>query len=878
MSIKSYNSKILLTNSLTTGLRFVKKANLDGTKLMNYNIYTPVMLVKEKIIKLMPNTRIISDDESAYLLLLLIQQNDYDLKQYVTSFGAAKKLLEVINDYRFHENNQFTNLIKAKYADLLKDYQGKLKENNLLDYIEALSQLLNKKQGEECYMLDDLNLRPLEIKVFSSMYQTIEKAPLKEKDYHVSAIYKSYGQYNEVVNLLKYIEDNKIKVGDVEVLYSDAIYENIIKGVCSSRKIPYTLKCNHAKSSNFVSFIVDILNYYKNDYKYELLSGILSNQGLPSEYLKQFNKTSYFPRYVVGFSKDRTLAFINTYENDYPKEAEGFKDFLKLLKDIVSITDNDQLDFVGLVQLACQYIEAKNEIDALSNEIIALNPLVSLETNFDKKVDLILDLLNNLTYNEGDSDNKISFSKISKTFTLRKLIFVLGCNQTLLVGSDIENAFIEDVDAYQKELSNDTNIHTVLYQRDAIIDNLKYFLRRSDADVVLSYSYYDKVNLKEMTEGVRLIGGAGVKHTDSNLYYEVKTEAQFINKLNQVDEEIKPGFDNGVVNPIESTKQQESKEDDSSTVQPIITPKKIYTLSPTDAGILIECPFKFYYKKVYNLPDVRFPALDESTWLEANTKGTMFHEIMEIYFKHFINVPINTFDQNVFEDAYQEALNNAIAANPISNAYVQNKEAEELKDASEKYLREIVANKIFDKYKVLACEYKLSNLNCVYKQTKNGKSAGFLFTGTVDRVDGYVDNNVLHLRIVDYKSGKAKEKPDNNYYQHILYSYVLMKALPKNSFGLSYKDVVVDEFVYSFTLRGNIDLIYNNSEIKQGSPDYDKVFNAIEGILLPYLNDETGFLDILNNAYQKLHPDAENDACEYCTFVKMCPKKIEWGV
>ena len=238
MSINSYNSKILLTNSLTTGLRFVKKANLDGTKLMNYNIYTPVMLVKEKIIKLTPNTRIICDDESAYLLLLLIQQNDYDLKQYVTSFGAAKKLLEVINDYRFHENNRFTNLIKAKYADLLKDYQGKLKENNLLDYIEALSQLLNKKQDEECYMLDDLNLRPLEIKVFSSMYQTIEKTPLKENDYHVSAIYKSYGQYNEVVNLLKYIEDNNIKVGDVEVLYSDSIYENIIKGVCSSIKIP----------------------------------------------------------------------------------------------------------------------------------------------------------------------------------------------------------------------------------------------------------------------------------------------------------------------------------------------------------------------------------------------------------------------------------------------------------------------------------------------------------------------------------------------------------------------------------------------------------------------------------------------------------------
>ena len=82
--------------------------------------------------------------------------------------------------------------------------------------------------------------------------------------------------------------------------------------------------------------------------------------------------------------------------------------------------------------------------------------------------------------------------KANKAFTLRKHIFVIGCNQTLLVGSDVENAFIEDVEQYQNELVGDQCLHTVLYQRNKLIDNLKYFLSRSDASVYLSYSYYDK--------------------------------------------------------------------------------------------------------------------------------------------------------------------------------------------------------------------------------------------------------------------------------------------------------------------------------------------------------------------------------------------------
>lgn len=893
MDLSNNKPKILLTNSLTTGLRFVKKINLSGVNLMNYNIYTPSMLVKEKIIKLRPGIRLISDDESAYILLLLIQDNNYGLKEYVTSFGAASKLLEVINDYRYQENNGFANLIDAQYISLMKDYEENLNNKGLIDYIDALSLLLDQKQSEECYILDDLELRPLEEKVFRSMFDSYDNQKrLEEKPFHVSAVYKNYGQYNEVLSLIEHIENynknkeekDQIKTGDIEVLYTDSTYENIIKGICSGKNIPYTLKGNHAKSTNFISFVCDVLNYYKNDYKYELLRGVLSNQGLPSEYLKQFDKTSYFPKYVVGFSKERSLEFIRTYEVDYPKDSLKFKDFLVFFKRILEVTD-DGLNYDALIRLADDYLCSKKELEALSNQVMNLKPLVELESDFEKRIDLIINLLKNLTYNDGDNNDKISFSKVNNSFTLRKLVFVLGCNQTFLLGNDIENAFIKDVDAYKSELGNDKNIHISEYQRTSLIDNLKHYLSRSDAEVVLSYSCFDKVNMKEMTDGVRLISDTSVDHIDKNLYYAQEGRAQFINSLTPKDGEVKNNFDNGVVNTIESTKPIEAKEDISSPITPIIEPKGLFRLSPTDVYNLVDCPFRYYYQKIFNIPDIRFPTLDESTWLEANTRGTMFHETMELYFNQFLNFPITSFDENAFENVFSKALNEAIAANPINNDYIQKKEAEELKEEAKGYLQAIISKDTFQKYFVLKCEYNLSDLNLVYSKIINGKAAKFLFTGIVDRVDGYVDKSILHLRVVDYKTGEHKSKTENKYYQHILYSYILEKQLPKNEFGLKYDEVVVDQFVYSFPLDENKELVYSHNEIDQNSKDYSIVFNAIEGVLVPYLTNETNLINKIDDVYKKKYPHVKQDTkyqngkgvCEYCTYKKICIKRIEWG-
>ena len=878
------NPKIFLTNSLTTGRRYIKMKNLEGQTFLNHAIHTPQSFAKEKLINLKPGYRLISDDESAYILLVLVRIGDYGLKNYVTSFGAASTLLDVINDYRYADNEKFTNLIAADYPRLLKDYYQYLEDEHLVDYISLLHLLKGQKYVEECYLLPDLYLRPLERDVFSSLFPVFKEEPDSQKTYQISDVYSCYGQYAEVVNLLNVIEENDYQTGDVEVLYTETIYENIIRGLCSARGVPFTLKSNHAKSTNYVSFIYDVLTYFKKDFKYELLENILINQGLDDVYLKEFYKTLNYPRYVIGFSKERSLEFVKAYRSDKDEE-KNISHFLDLFEDLLKVV-NQGLDYELLIKTANQYIDAKDEIDNLSNLLISFNDIAKLENDFNTKIDLILNYLDNLTYNEGDETNAISFSPISKSFTLRKHIFILGVNQTALLGNDIENAFIKDIDAYFNELGQDKKLHVSQYLRMVKVDNAKFYLAHSNPETIsLSYSNFDKINLKDMTEGVRLLTDKEDHIKVDHPYREENQANVFTKSLDASATKPEANHDNGVINPIETIKVTE-KSVKQEKVTPIEVKEKTFKLSPSAVRDLLECPFKYYYQKILGIPVVQYPGLDEAIWLEPNSKGTAFHKIMELYFGHFKNQKISTFDEKVFKDVFAIALKETEDTNPISNQKIHDYEVKDLEEMARTYINKLISENAFDQYHVLDTEYHLGDLDVRFP----GKNE-LVLHGEIDRVDGYIDENkVLHLRIVDYKSGKEKNYRTNPHYQHVLYSYVLETGLNnkvKNDhvclFDLNYNEVIVDKFIYAFAAT-SFELVYDRYQFESGSDDYNDVFAAINDIIVAYLNDEQNLFEKINDKFKEKYPKYKekikvNDAepCKYCKYQKECFKRLEWG-
>ena len=90
-SLSSTKSKIILTSSLTTARRFIQKQNIkERIDVTNYATHTMHSLVQELLFLCGDASRVISNHESAYILLKRIEAKDdgFGLKATVKSLGA----------------------------------------------------------------------------------------------------------------------------------------------------------------------------------------------------------------------------------------------------------------------------------------------------------------------------------------------------------------------------------------------------------------------------------------------------------------------------------------------------------------------------------------------------------------------------------------------------------------------------------------------------------------------------------------------------------------------------------------------------------------------------------------------------------------------
>ena len=879
-NLSSFESKIILTNSLTTARRFVQKQNLLGVDVLNYATHTMHSLIQESLFLCGNTSRVVSSHESAYILLKRIENKDdgFGLKETVKSIGASLKLLEVLDDYRLNDKDDYLALEPADYKGLLKDYKQYLDNKGLIDYAEALRVVSSLKRKEIIYLMSDVSLRPLEQKVLNQIFDGVLTIDVEPHDINVIKNYEVYGQYGELLNALNYIEDKEIPLGDIEIIYTDSIFENLIKGTCDARRIPYILKSNHGKTTNLVSFIYDVLDYFSQDFKYELLEKVLSNLGLNPLYLKEFYQTISFPKYIVGSSLRRSKEFLIAYQG-----SDKITHFYNLFESILDVIEEDnhklKLDYLKLLNVATEYLSCDKEKLVLGDKLTSLNNIIQHEDDFLRKIDLIMKELDAVTYSEKDNPNCLSFSPINKSFTMRPYIIVIGLNQNLLIGSDVENAFIKDIDKYIEDFKDDDSAHISANYRKRQISNLKYYLSHSDSQVIFSHSSDNKIDLRDMTDGTYLFNIDNLPNKEVVNAYDIENNPIKFNKTTfGNEEEMEQDYDNGEYKEVEGKDIKDPLEEDNPDEIKEVVETKNFTLSPSALKDLMECPLRFYYQKIMGIISVQYPELDESVWLEANSKGTYFHEVMQIYFNNFINKNV-IFDDDLFEKAFEKATEEAIKKNPINNQYITEKEIKDLKVAARNYLK-IIISRDFSLYKVLSNEAKLTSYEFTYPKCKT-----LFFSGDVDRVDGYISERVLHLRIVDYKTGRYHNKDDHGYYQHVLYSYILEQVLNKPEtpklLGLDYDKVFVDKFIYAYPLdelgRENR---YLRDEFDETSSDYKNVMDTIDTFVISYLNKEKNYLKNAVAFFDENHEIADKDrgkTCNYCRYKKECIKRVNEG-
>ena len=867
--IDKLSKKYILAGNILNARKYVISEAYNGNPSYNYQEHNTTSLISTLI---GDDKRMVSNKESAFIIYNLIK-NNYDkyvkgkyldiYKRDTFTIKAVSKLLEVINDYRLSLSNKSDELFDIEYESLINDYKKYLDKNNLIDYIFALDLIRDKKDNTKLLVLDDLDLSPKEEEIFKNVFTSIEYVhPTKGKSNIIDS-YPCYGIYNEILNVLDVIKKNNYPINDCEILYTSSSYENLLRATLDSFNIKYSITGAHAKALNIISFMLDVLDYIKNDYQYEALEGILTNSGLENIYLHEFYKTldTRKTNFTVGYGYNRTKKLVDKLEGE--AKVINIRSFLS---DLLACNDYYNFDFKAFRLFTYKYLNNGKELLSIKNKIDNLEYIINLADN---KVDTLIEELSSLKYTENVS-NTLQLSMLSKTFSLKKYLFIIGLSQSYVVGADTENPFILDINKYKEILGNHKYLHILDNLKYINTDALDYYINYSNSNIYLSYSYFDKIEFKPSSPSIYYLNKHGnvfdeKKNNGVNLYDIDKSNIIFGDaKIEGSDVEFDHNYDNGEIDELIDSVPHLDNEGEV-VVRKNYYDDHDYHLSPSALQVLIACPYWYYYDKICHLPNPSYPSLDVSGWLDPNAKGTFFHEVLELYGKK--TGFKGKLDKDIFDEVFDEALNNAKALNPIKNRDIAEVDIKAVRRSALRKAREIISDYQENNYSLIGCEYDLSLTGYKYKN--------IAFNGSIDRVDGRVVGDTLHVRVVDYKTGSYKKKEDSHYLQHVIYSKCVENSATKFE-GFKYDKVVVDEFIYDYVFANKINR-YDRVEIEDES---NKTFDKVDKILTNYIKNNKCYIDFDTYFDEEREEAGKNQKtiCGYCNYKKLCIKRLEKGV
>lgn len=175
------------------------------------------------------------------------------------------------------------------------------------------------------------------------------------------------------------------------------------------------------------------------------------------------------------------------------------------------------------------------------------------------------------------------------------------------------------------------------------------------------------------------------------------------------------------------------------------------SISPTDLNTYMECPYRYYLKKIRSIK--QRIKLDKD--FEADKVGTLVHKLFEIEFKKYAG-------QKIDEKKYN-TIKNGILKN--IEKIPENLKAINKKDISDyvKTLSEFKFNalKVILKYRINRFFAKTASNKTfeVIGIEKRLKNEALHIEGIADRIDKIEEKNKTTIRIVDYKTGSYSMLP-----------------------------------------------------------------------------------------------------------------------
>lgn len=932
--IKKQDKKILIVDSKENYNKIAKNYCIKNhTTISNIKVFTikdlaSSIFYSNEAIDLNSFVGINNNVASTIISYLLKTKNPIDGMVYgfipveAVDLRTPAEVLKALNQLRF--GNVLNKNYKYEYLmDLDKDYKKYLEEHNYYDYNRMLDlsidyiKGLSKDEIKNIYALGDkINLEVLDNVLEKLTYKEGVFLDLFKNAYDVSYeginylpsdktinkhFAKCYGAYNEVYNIVNEIKKNNLKSGDINVLYTDPIYENLIRAIFEMNDIKYSLKEAHANSTNLIQLFNDIIEFYKNDFLYENLYKIVKNPIFKIEGGSAVRRYTSILNENICNSKERYIDFINRYDINANEKNKSFVEFLNDLVNAYSDEYDTYILFQNIYNLINKYIYRNNEYLSLIDKLYDLGIYFTIMQELDKDVlkplDYIKECIDGILYSDVFTDDSIAVINLSEISVLdRKYTFVLGLSSSQIKQKEVESAIFSDSEYkdmldmdYYVELAENSNKE---YER--ILS--KTIESQPLGDIYYEYMYFNTVDFKPSSPSVYYLNLLEDNNEEDISYEyderELKPNRNIIKKYVDDFRNTNDSYEENL-NNINNAEISAKIEDLNITVDNVSSyvnisdfedENKKWYISASGLGNLVTCPMCYIYQYVKKLPNIQFKTINSYSWLDALARGNLFHHTFENYFNETYK-KYNTCNLNIDEDilnaSFNKALEVAVEEKSYPNEVTYEKESKVVYEKICSYLTRLKAfydeeakqgrfyknignelefgkdhnyNEIFDvSYED---EYQYNNINYKYK---------LFFVGSIDRLDGYVVDNILHFRIIDYKTSNEKglkvEILHNSKIQHYIYGiaamryYEINKELLEKMFDTKISNAVVDDMQYDLVLEDKSICWSNSFDIKKYNEAIPSNFTSFK--FPQKVRDAIKIVDLIKN--QKINIDSIND-------------------
>lgn len=752
------------------------------------------------------------------------------------------KIINLVSNFQSHllKNKHFDDALLFKTAiDLLNDSNNPLYFSK--DVVIGLFSPLSKKLT----YLEATFLEAFSKRLDSDIYTL--KQEEKKPDIHKI---KAYGFSSEINYIASLIKTERININDVSIYISDSKYKNLIKGIFENNGIPYRFKDgDYALCDETINVFDAILDFLLNHYSISSLYRILQSPLLDEKY-KFINKLSN-----LKADKNQLIYIVQDSLKKSPEDAlltHGQCLFLLSLVDVNHELVEETIDealvfikkfFVNYSEKGIAYIESvKREIALMPKSF--------------KRIEIIKAIKDELTNAKIDSESTNEYVYVSHLSSLdylhRKYVFFVGLSSSQINQKEIESPLCSDK-TLSERLDNDYYISLARNKNTEFLNNIKDVISHFDGHLYLIRSQYDSVDFKDLTPSSLYLELPGKEISDNSyLTQKISRKLSTLTPKTLISDEVVS----------------------------ILKQKKRF--SPSAIESLMSCPLAFIIKYSNLFDEIDLDEYD-GFWLRGNEKGTLAHLILENY---FVTNP-KEFDSKLFNEAVKNAGEATIRTHPFDSRKIMEKEIAAIARKCKEYLLRYYGDENNQKYNVIAREE-----NCLFDYdlaVKEDKILHYQITGIIDRIDGYVENGVLHLRFVDYKTtneNTLKAKLNN----HTL-SQIYLYPLFAKKFVFKRRDLIVakcgefDEVNYN-----HVPFVY---ELLYGKTTHSLVckpehINEFKSMIEKSLIHLDAFLDnptletlcAINPNYgdtQIASDNFDSSICKYCKFGLNCPIKIDNG-